>query len=103
MWKELQLRIGSLSFVVAHETGHTVGAKDEYAKSECNALDLCGWSNTVNGNCEIPFGNDPCIMDSGTFKPCNFTRKHFGWNDEDNDGVVDPYDEDYIIPGIPNP
>lgn len=104
MWEEhrVNLQVDPLPVVVAHETGHTVEAYDEYA-SNCNSLDLCGWSHTVNGNCYNPFEGDPCIMNKGIFSPCTYTRRHFGWADHDNDGVVDPYDQDYVIPGIPVP
>jgi hypothetical protein len=102
MWANFRITqsIDPLPLVVAHETGHTVDALDEYAKSECNSLTLCGWSHTVNGNCFFPFAGVPCLMNGGTFETCSFTRRHFGWGDEDNDGVLDPYFVEVIFPPV---
>jgi hypothetical protein len=103
MWQDFRAnhQVDALPVVVAHETGHVTGAKDEYKKSGCLSLERCGWSNSVNGNCEVPpFEHLLCIMDHGTYVPCPYTVKHFGWGDEDGDGVLGPYDEDYFIPVI---
>jgi hypothetical protein len=103
MWQEFRAahHVDALPVVIAHETGHLTGARDEYLKSGCSTLERCGWSNSVNGNCEVPpFGNESCIMHSGTYVPCPYTVKHFGWGDDDGDGLLDPYDENYVIPEI---
>ncbi|WP_300454447.1 hemopexin repeat-containing protein [Accumulibacter sp.] len=40
--------------VVAHETGHTFGAPDEYASSKCNCADEFGrFFRAANGNCKL--------------------------------------------------
>lgn len=87
----------------AHEIGHTVGAKDEYADSNCSLLDPCGFSHTPNANCALnnPF-SQPCIMRCD-FLPttvavvCPATRLHFGWGDQNGDGVLDPFDPTFIM------
>ena len=83
-------------FVYAHETGHTSGAPDEYVSSKCSVTDKAGFSNGVNANCEV--GNSAavdCLMRNNTKKLCPATPGHFGWNDANGDGILDPFDPSY--------
>jgi hypothetical protein len=99
-----QIGLNELPIVIAHEMGHTVGARDEYAASNCSVLERCGFSNDLNANCAIvpgPLGpvpnplSVPCLMKGGTFSVCLATKSHFGWGDRDGDGIVDAYDPDF--------
>ena len=85
-----------LPVIFAHEIGHTSGALDEYGPS-CSPFHLCGFTKTPNLNCEIanPLSVD-CLMKNMKPVVCLSTRNHFGWGDQDNDGVLDPFDPDFI-------
>jgi hypothetical protein len=96
-----QYGLGELPFILAHEIGHTVGAKDETASSHCSIAERCGFSNAPNANCEItPLGPNPlsvpCLMKGRSFAVCLSTLSHLGWGDQDGDGVLDPYDPDFV-------
>ncbi len=89
-------KLAGAHFVFAHETGHTSGAPDEYAASHCSLTDKSGFSNSANTNCEN--GNAAsvdCLMRNNTKKLCPATPGHFGWNDSNGDGVLDPFDSTY--------
>jgi hypothetical protein len=100
-----QIGLAELPIVIAHEMGHTVGARDEYASSNCSVTEQCGFSNDPNANCAIlpgvlgpPVPNPlsvACLMKGGTFSVCLATKSHFGWGDRDGDGTVDAYDPDF--------
>jgi hypothetical protein len=88
--------LASAHLVYAHETGHTSGAPDEYASSNCKTTDSAGFSNGANANCEV--GNAAavdCLMRNVTKKICPATTGHFGWNDANGDGILDPFDSTY--------
>ena len=80
--------------VFAHETGHIFEAPDEYASSGCNCGGAWGYLKTPNGNCAncAEGGGVACIMRSNEWAMCDYTQTHFGWRDQDNDGVLDPDD-----------
>jgi len=89
-------KLAGAHFVFAHETGHTSGAPDEYAASHCSITDKSGFSNSANTNCEN--GNAAsvdCLMRNNTKSLCPATPGHFGWNDSNGDGILDPFDSTY--------
>ena len=89
-------KLPAAHFVYAHETGHTSGAPDEYASSKCAITDKAGFSNSANSNCEN--GNTAavdCLMRNNAKKLCSATPGHFGWNDSNGDGILDPFDSSY--------
>ena len=43
--------IGSMNLVLAHETGHTFGALDEYVSSGCSTADTWGYLNVADASC----------------------------------------------------
>jgi hypothetical protein len=86
--------------VFAHEWGHLFGACDEYVEGgECNGGINCGacqsWylDDTINnGNCQLAScpSDVSCLMINNTFTNiCNYTLNHWGWVDEDSDGILD--------------
>lgn len=91
---ESSLGIGELPFVCAHEIGHTVGALDEY---NCSGFSKSGFNGFPNLNCvdTNPLAQ-PCLMIGHTFDLCPHTIGHFGWGDVDFDGLLDPFDPDFI-------
>jgi hypothetical protein len=86
-----------LPSAIAHEIGHTVGALDEY--SPCSVLSKCGFSNFVNANCEVgnPLSTD-CLMKNPqkSSSICMATRSHFGWADQNLNGILDPFDTGFV-------
>jgi len=86
--------------VWAHEWGHLFGACDEYEEDgHCNGSVDCGPCQSAylddvidNGNCEMVSCGTPvaCIMNNNTFSNiCDYTLNHWGWVDEDGNGVLD--------------
>lgn len=86
--------------VFAHEWGHLFGACDEYVEGgECNGGINCGACQSVylddvinNGNCQLAScpSDVSCLMINNTFNGiCNYTLNHWGWVDEDSDGILD--------------
>jgi hypothetical protein len=86
--------------VFAHEWGHLFGACDEYVEGgECNGGINCGTCQSWylddlidNGNCQLascPL-DVSCLMINNTFSNiCPYTLNHWGWVDEDSDGILD--------------
>jgi hypothetical protein len=84
-----------------HELGHLFGSCDEYEEDGfCNGsgidCGLCqGWYLTVtanNGNCEkaaCPGTPVACVMNNNVDAVCDFTNTHWGWNDDDSNGLLD--------------
>lgn len=83
---------GKLDLVFAHETGHIFGGLDEYVSREltCQPALLAGPFETLNSNCEL---NNPrsvkCLMKDSDLQLCDQTPLHWGWSDDDHDGVMD--------------
>lgn len=86
--------------VFAHEWGHLFGSCDEYVEGgECNGGINCGDCQSTylddiidNGNCQLAScpSDVSCIMINNTFNGiCNYTLNHWGWIDEDSDGILD--------------
>lgn len=86
--------------VFAHEWGHVFGACDEYVENgECNGGIDCGACQSTylddvinNGNCQLAScpSDVSCLMINNTFTNiCNYTLNHWGWVDEDSDGILD--------------
>lgn len=93
-----------VSQVIAHEIGHVFQAQDEYDskpppgsfRTRCSLLDPNGHGfgklGHPNRNCErINPGSMPCIMrhHSEADYVCASTRAHWGWVDNNNDGIHD--------------
>jgi hypothetical protein len=92
----MQPNILLLPAILAHEIGHTVRACDEYGP-RCSILQLCGFNHTPNANCEVSnLATADCLMKNNAASVCFATRGHFGWGDQDLDGVLDPFDPDFI-------
>lgn len=93
----MQPNVLVLPSVVAHEIGHTVGAFDEYGP-KCSILHQCGFNHGPNVNCEVgnQFASVDCLMKNNASTVCLATQGHFGWGDQDFDGVLDPFDPDFI-------
>ena len=88
--------IENMDSVCAHETGHVFGALDEYG--ECTCDNQAGYLNYENQNCI----ND-CLLDEnsimrGGITPFteglidNYARGQVGWQDTDEDGILDIQD-----------
>jgi hypothetical protein len=96
----LKLRPGNTEFVVAHELGHIFGAPDEYAGG--GGGDSCDGSYGIwrerNGNSHA-CSAAACLMkasagySNGLFPFDNFTRLHWGWNDNDGDLALQAIDQ----------
>jgi hypothetical protein len=93
-----KIGLDKFAYTLAHEIGHTVEALDEYASSNCSVTEKCGFSNFPNANCAV--GNllsVTCLMKSDpTFAVCPATVSHFGWGDQDLDGILDPFDPTFV-------
>lgn len=96
--------------VWAHEWGHIFGACDEYAESgSCNGGINCGacqstyLTETVNnGNCELMSCGTTvdCLMKYNTTDAyCSDTPRHFGWADDDGDGLGNTVRRPTVIQG----
>lgn len=84
-----------------HEMGHLFGSCDEYEEGGfCNGsgihCGLCqGWylSTTAdNANCEVaacPGTPVACVMNNNVDAICPSTNTHWGWNDDDANGLLD--------------
>lgn len=96
----------------AHELFHLFGAEDEYYLSSDNSgcgqtgnncSSLCRWGY-YNGNCEkCNSASVDCIMKNSHITPvtvCPYTRGQIGWGDHDNDGILDPLDDDMTTVNI---
>jgi hypothetical protein len=105
-WPEINgLYPNNIDGVVAHETGHVFGAPDEYGRQgvsapgfqPCTTADPAGFFDTPNANCALVSLNPdvpspahvPCLMDHNTHDVCPHTPRHWGWVDEDQDGLAD--------------
>lgn len=84
----------NLDRVVAHEMGHLFGGMDEY--DGCNIRDVSGPDNDANTNCvkladgTVNASSVDCLMKDITRDAlCPATPGHFGWLDDDRDGLVD--------------
>jgi hypothetical protein len=99
--------------VVAHEWGHIFGACDEYVESgHCNSGVDCGDCQSTyldemiqNGNCQLAScpSDVECLMIYNSFANiCDYTRNHWGWVDEDANGLLDyvkrrVVDDDFVL------
>ncbi len=74
--------IDNIDRVFAHESGHVVGAPDEYAESECDCGGRFGFFRKANRNCETcaPDGGVKCIMKANDWAMCSVTPYHLGYN-----------------------
>eukprot|EP01105_Mastigella_eilhardi_P024833 TRINITY_DN6568_c0_g1_i1.p1 TRINITY_DN6568_c0_g1~~TRINITY_DN6568_c0_g1_i1.p1 ORF type:complete len:1095 (+),score=144.55 TRINITY_DN6568_c0_g1_i1:43-3285(+) len=106
--------VQNMDRVVAHETGHLFGADDEYCQpgySCCSCTDAHSYLGTPNTGCEAGCycsslsstcngcsssgcytGSANCLMRNNSWYMCPISRKQFGWNDADGDGIQDPVD-----------
>ena len=100
-------QIENMDAVCAHETGHIFGALDQYATSGCNCNSESGYLYYANENCENNCSIDvPSIMKhlEGAFLGEQidiYAKGQIGWQDEDEDGVLDIVDtipEMYLNP-----
>jgi hypothetical protein len=78
--------------LIGHEVGHVFDAPDE--AHACLVSQTAGFFDTPNDNCFIaPDGaTNPqakCIMAKHDHALCNATPRHWGWVDDDHDGVLD--------------
>jgi hypothetical protein len=86
--------IGFLGHIVAHEVGHAFGAPDEYSPCTLLQPDGKGWGalDVPNLNC-VDANPDAvvCLMRRGRDVEaiCAATRAHWGWVDNDRNGVLD--------------
>jgi hypothetical protein len=95
-----------LDQLIAHETGHTFWALDEYASAPGICTDRAGYLYVENAN---KLRGDPecktdvhCIMRSIggrllTLQPCYYTEGQIGWRDSDGDGIPDILDTNPVI------
>lgn len=88
--------INNMDAVVAHETGHMFGAKDQYGSCICTT-DV-GYLNYENQNCVNGCGiNEDSIM-RGRITPFannlidEYAKGQIGWIDSDEDGILDIVD-----------
>jgi hypothetical protein len=89
--------LGILPLVFAHEIGHTTATADEY-QPNCSAFQKTGFSNSMNANCENGnFNPEHCLMRDLSQMICFSTQSHFGWGDQDSDGIIDPFDPDFVL------
>ena len=74
--------IDNIDRVFAHESGHVVGAPDEYAESECDCGGRFGFFRKANRNCDncAPDEGVKCIMKANDWAMCSVTPYHLGYN-----------------------
>jgi hypothetical protein len=87
--------LGRMPEIFAHEMCHTVGAMDEYGK--CSMLQKGGFANLANLNCQN--GNIfsvSCLMRDLSRSACPPTGGQVGWCDFTANGVLDPFDTDFV-------
>lgn len=111
-YKNNNYGIENMDAVCAHEIGHIFYALDEYSDAGSSANDRSGYLNVVNGNFEVGgIINVSCIMRGG-ISPytdgvvCRYTRGQLGWQDSDNNYILDIVDRFPITslqPFTPNP
>lgn len=103
--------VSSMDVVTRHEASHIFYALDEYTYSNCTCIQVSGYINYQNQNCENGcLYNDNCIMSSASKQTagviCSYTWGHKGWGDSYSDLVQDQIDippETSIIPYSPDP
>lgn len=87
----------NMNRVLRHEVGHIFRAPDEYYREEtdtgCEENDCTtayGYLWEDNGNCVRCNPNSvPCSMRANESALCQYSISHFGWRDNDLDGVPD--------------
>eukprot|EP01105_Mastigella_eilhardi_P002527 TRINITY_DN1315_c0_g1_i5.p1 TRINITY_DN1315_c0_g1~~TRINITY_DN1315_c0_g1_i5.p1 ORF type:complete len:2433 (-),score=297.95 TRINITY_DN1315_c0_g1_i5:18-6263(-) len=102
--------VTNMDRVIAHETGHIFGARDEYCQPGyscckcggsygylgvgndwCEAACYCG---QIGGTCNGCTGNTcyhiDCMMRNNSWKLCQNSINQIGWRDSDGDGILDP-------------
>jgi hypothetical protein len=84
----------NLDRVVEHEMGHLFGGMDEYGTCDIGAAS--GPDNGANTNCiNLATGGSnthsvDCLMKNDVRNTlCRYTPSHFGWLDDDKDGIID--------------
>jgi hypothetical protein len=69
-----------LDIIMAHETAHKFGAKDEYPSSNCNCTSQGGFFKRPNGNCaNCNDSPQDCVMRNNAYAMCDDTPWHVGW------------------------
>ena len=72
---------GEMAAIMAHETLHLYGAKDEYLSSS-SCTDVYGkFFKATNGNSKAckPDNGDDCVMRNNLPTVCDYTKLHIGW------------------------
>jgi hypothetical protein len=84
--------------ISAHEMGHIFGAQDEYSQSGCSCESHSGYLYYENQNCANGcLLDEPSIMKYQAIGYANnavdvYARGQIGWQDLDNDGILDILD-----------
>ena len=87
--------IDRMDMVLRHELLHAFYAFDEYQASSCDCSAHRGYLDGANTNCAAcnPVAA-ACVMISNGDAMCGATRRHLGWADLDEDGVIDVIGQD---------
>lgn len=93
--EEAQGFLPILPLICAHEIGHTTGTANE--RQPCNPFEPTGFSNFINSNCEANPATEACLMREMSQVVCNATRSHFGWGDQNGDGIIDAFDPNFVL------
>jgi hypothetical protein len=93
-WDEIYASWYSIDHTIAHELGHVFGALDEYTNAiqpfACAAADLGGALQAPNDNCQVDGSTDEiCLMRQNQPVMCPSTLRQVGWEDWNEDGIMD--------------
>ncbi len=96
--------------LIAHETGHIFGARDEYTASGCTCEDTGGYYGIETQNCQLAAGqcvlNQSSIMRGSSVAPLAyfnrevdvFAKAQMGLIDTNENDIMDPVDELFVHP-----
>jgi hypothetical protein len=93
-WNDIYSSWYSIDHIIAHELGHVFGALDEYTNAvqpfACAAGDVGGALHATNDNCQVDGStHEICLMRMNQPVMCPPTLRQVGWEDANQDGILD--------------